>query len=84
MADVGPEIEMKALRDDFATAKYDDPRLWCSLALAFDHLSKSLEALAQDPPKPERFGEDHALFSNLEHGRTQNRTPFFLIALQAK
>ncbi len=38
MADVGPKIEMKALRDDFATAKQDDPRLRCSLALAFDHL----------------------------------------------
>src|SRR6266849_11032327 len=43
MADIGPKIEMKALRDNFATAKQDDPRVRCSLALAFDHLSKSLE-----------------------------------------
>src|SRR6202022_1812673 len=30
------------------------------------------------------LAKDHALFSSLEHGRTRNRTPFLLIALQAK
>src|ERR1700687_2791819 len=27
MADIGPKIEIKALRDDFAAAKQDDPRI---------------------------------------------------------
>jgi hypothetical protein len=45
MADVGPKIEMKALGNDFAIAKSDDPRLRCSLARVLDHLFESLEAL---------------------------------------
>jgi hypothetical protein len=43
MADIGPKIETDALGDDFAAAKQHDPRVRCSLAPAFDHLSKSLE-----------------------------------------
>jgi hypothetical protein len=38
MADVGPKIEVKAFRDDFVSAKSDDPRLRCPLVLARDHL----------------------------------------------
>src|ERR1700693_6583578 len=45
MADVGPKIEVEALGNDFAAAKLDNPRLRCSLALAFDHLLESLQAL---------------------------------------
>ncbi|HWN77102.1 MAG TPA: hypothetical protein VNN81_04320 [Bradyrhizobium sp.] len=43
MADIGPKIETDALGDDFAAAKQHNPRVRCSLAPAFDHLSKSLE-----------------------------------------
>jgi hypothetical protein len=43
MADVGPEIEVQALGNDFAAAKLDDPclgrPLGCPLVLAFEHLS---------------------------------------------
>src|ERR1700730_9469663 len=38
--DVGPETETKALRDDLAAAQPDDPRLRCSLIVAFDHLAR--------------------------------------------
>src|SRR6476620_6685430 len=51
MADVGPKIQTDALGDDFAAAKQHDPLVRCSLAPAFDHLSKSLEgAQAFDRP----------------------------------
>src|SRR6266567_4233665 len=43
MADIRPKIETNALGDDFAAAKHEDPHVRCSLAPAFDHLSKSLD-----------------------------------------
>jgi hypothetical protein len=57
MADIGPETEMEAFRDDFSIAKSDHARLRYSIVPAFEHLSDSLVMLTHDLPKRERYGK---------------------------
>jgi hypothetical protein len=85
MADVGPKAELKALGNDFATAKPDDTRLRHPLIEASEHLSDSLDALAHDHPRAGGpVKRSSALFTKLERGRTQNRTSLLPVALRAR